>query len=1021
MDRRQALAPGTVLRFRIDTGYVPYTINGEIGRGGSCIVYDASYADRLGNRKLVRVKECYPHAMRIARDADGRLNVDPRDHAAFGQARERMTTAYQRNHALFSLDGLTNAVANTVDLCEANGTVYIVSVFLNGRTFREYQGETLRDCVSLVLSTARVLERVHKAGYLYLDLKPDNILTVEGSHDLVQLFDFDSTVSMEELSEALRSGDRSILRASYTRGYAPLEQQTGDLRHLGRHTDLYSLGAVLFYALWHRTPTAFDCEPGAAFDYPGMVYPCERYPDRLFRALSGFFRKTLASYHGDRFGDAGEAVVRLREILALSDETRPWLRSSVIPKPPVFYGREAESKDLERLIRENERGVVVLYGMGGIGKSTLVRRYLSLNADVWDAVLWLYGHDRLKEALADDSQVFINTVSRAEEETAEEYLDRKLRALSLLARGRRVLLIIDDLTGAQPPFLQELSRTGVTVLLISRAPFPEGLYPALRLEEMEEAGLAALFAHYSHHSLSDEEDRRRFRAIAETIGRHTLLTELIARQVARSRLDLAAAEAMVCGSGLADLPKDRIDHVRDQQVHSDTLFVILDRLLETDRFPERDRLCVKLLSLFDMPGVEAGLFRWMASLPSMEAVSDLEASGWLKSEGERLYLHPVMREYVRAWPWEDAMILSADRMMRRLYDRIRPVGRRHDGSKQYPADREGLTRLLWTADQLVSNTGWVSEASRRLLFRLLMDAPVDQDASVMFRMLELLEDPRYLDPDSVLRLYENAAYLRARLYAPEEAVRLLGEMKRYLLKHPSAYYLSAYHRAMAVILHNADGDGNLDRCLRHEDRAIAAARLSAHPDAGKQMAGSLLNKAVTLLSADLDRPQARRLILEAGTLAERYAGPSGEEAYQYACTAAMCAAMDGDPALAEAHLKRADAIVDAYPDSDMAAAEHLIEQTAPIRVAMGMYGEAAKAVLRAIALCEKHPEAVRYREVRFDALLFLGRIYAMGGEYGKAETAFETAEACVADSPLVWKLPLCPEDVRRKAEEERRH
>ena len=70
-----------MLRFRIDTGYVPYTINGEIGRGGSCIVYDASYADRLGNRKLVRVKECYPHAMRIARDADGRLNVDPRDHA----------------------------------------------------------------------------------------------------------------------------------------------------------------------------------------------------------------------------------------------------------------------------------------------------------------------------------------------------------------------------------------------------------------------------------------------------------------------------------------------------------------------------------------------------------------------------------------------------------------------------------------------------------------------------------------------------------------------------------------------------------------------------------------------------------------------------------------------------------------------------------------------------------------------------------------------------------------------------
>ena len=62
MDGREALNPGTKLRFaNREGGAVSYVVSREIGRGGSCIVYDASYTDNLGNDKLVRIKECYPH------------------------------------------------------------------------------------------------------------------------------------------------------------------------------------------------------------------------------------------------------------------------------------------------------------------------------------------------------------------------------------------------------------------------------------------------------------------------------------------------------------------------------------------------------------------------------------------------------------------------------------------------------------------------------------------------------------------------------------------------------------------------------------------------------------------------------------------------------------------------------------------------------------------------------------------------------------------------------------------------
>lgn len=203
MDGRNALPPGVVLKLGTDTGYTVYTINREVGRGGSCIVYDASYADNLGNFKLVRIKECYPHALRLTRDAAWSLTADIRDADSFAAAKERLTAAYRRNHKLFSLGGLTNAVANTSNIYEANGTIYIVSVYMNGRTFTAFHGNTLHDCVSLLIGAAKILQRIHEAGCLYLDLKPDNILTLEGSLDLVQLFDFDSMISSEELAAAI--------------------------------------------------------------------------------------------------------------------------------------------------------------------------------------------------------------------------------------------------------------------------------------------------------------------------------------------------------------------------------------------------------------------------------------------------------------------------------------------------------------------------------------------------------------------------------------------------------------------------------------------------------------------------------------------------------------------------------------------------------------------------------------------------------------------------------------------------
>ena len=222
---------------------------------------------------------------------------------------------------------------------------------------------------------------------------------------------------------------------------------------------------------------------------------------------------------------------------------------------------------------------------------------------------------------------------------------------------------------------------------------------------------------------------------------------------------------------------------------------------------------------------------------------------------------------------------------------------------------------------------------------------------------------------------------------------------------------------MAVILHNACRDPQL--CMRHEDQAIAAARLSRHPAAKKQLAACLLNKARTLMSEEMDQEQIRALIREAEPLVMQHTEPLDEERYQFACDAAMCCARDGDREQAERYMQAADEIAFASPDSDLAVAEHLLEENAPFRAEMGQYDLAEEAVMQAVTLCDRHAGALRYRETAFDAWFFLGRLRAMAGRWIKAEEAYGEAERRLGGTYFSFPLPLCPEEIRMRAERER--
>ena len=127
MDRRKALQNNYSLEFVGKSGgKFVYTIEREIGRGSTCIVYDAIYETNTGDRKLVHIKECYPFDLEITRLDSGEL-LAAESPDKFEICKQKITEDFKLENALFYTNGLTDMLVNTFDIYRTNNNGYIVS------------------------------------------------------------------------------------------------------------------------------------------------------------------------------------------------------------------------------------------------------------------------------------------------------------------------------------------------------------------------------------------------------------------------------------------------------------------------------------------------------------------------------------------------------------------------------------------------------------------------------------------------------------------------------------------------------------------------------------------------------------------------------------------------------------------------------------------------------------------------------------------------------------------------------
>jgi eukaryotic-like serine/threonine-protein kinase len=227
----------------------------------------------------------------------------------------------------------------------------------------------LRKFLRSFLDICNAIGYAHGRGILHRDIKPSNVIVGKHGETLVVDWGLAKVTGKAEAG----SGERTLLPSSAsgssdtlpgsvlgTPAYMSPEQASGDLERLGPRSDVYSLGATLYYLLTGKPPIVGD-------DIGAVLQAVERGDFRapreidssIDRALEAVCQKAMAKKPEDRY-----ATPR-----ALVDDVERWMADE-----PVSAWREPFAPRARRWARRHRTAVtaavvavlVALVGTGAV-------------------------------------------------------------------------------------------------------------------------------------------------------------------------------------------------------------------------------------------------------------------------------------------------------------------------------------------------------------------------------------------------------------------------------------------------------------------------------------------------------------------------------------------------------------------------------------------------------------------------------------------------------------------------------
>ncbi|MGB1242790.1 MAG: tetratricopeptide repeat protein, partial [Chitinophagales bacterium] len=326
------------------------------------------------------------------------------------------------------------------------------------------------------------------------------------------------------------------------------------------------------------------------------------------------------------------------------------LLTTAPPTPPkAFIGRNTDLKEVHTLLEDNDN-VVLVNGIGGIGKSTLAQAYWHKHQHQYSFLAWVtVVNDNLQESFLNSGLEQKLNIQIPEKSTIEERYQVLQRELSQIEGIK--LLVLDNVNN--PDTVHEFEMPNWKVLLTSRAAIPHYLQHTVGILSKEDA--KALFVTY--HPTAKEQTEI-LEQLLEGIGYHTLTIELLAKNLEQLHGK---------GYGLSDLYENleekgllkpdrslpvRIDYpTKQKEKYEAVISTMFD--LQFNPLGDYARWLLLQFSVLPAISIEYGLMADFLQIGDEtrgqfdEALEDLVERGWLEKKEDGYKIHQVVQEVIR--------------------------------------------------------------------------------------------------------------------------------------------------------------------------------------------------------------------------------------------------------------------------------------------------------------------------------------------------------------------------------------
>ncbi len=373
-------------------------------------------------------------------------------------------------------------------------------------------------------------------------------------------------------------------------------------------------------------------------------------------------------YKGGQFNyaEGSSTIYAYQNIIIDSSASQKKLTPSPI-KNSCFVGRNREVKEIyETLLRHH---IVLINGVGGIGKTALAKKIYFDFEDEYKHMAWIEYKNSWAESLI--SSIFAIDYNFPEGSTENEKYQIIFQFLSNL-KGN-ILIIIDNFNSIEPGDLSDVCKLSNADIMITSRCQPVGI-PIYTLESPSEEECKKIFKeNYSFRDVLTFEDDLIIEEIIRKSQRYTLAIELIAKSICHANKSINEFwnELKMQNYQLKEIKLYANSDWNDRFVNEDIALQI-SKVYDLVILTDEEKTIAQLLSILPPSSkiLLSDLKCWL-SFSCDNAIIILSNKGWINCENQEICMHEIICSCIS---WHNTILFQQCKLLMRDLENKMQIG-----------------------------------------------------------------------------------------------------------------------------------------------------------------------------------------------------------------------------------------------------------------------------------------------------------------------------------------------------------